>query len=531
MPSSSIDIIEQLNKLIEISLALSSNDKTQILLEKILLGAISIAGSDGGTLYLIEDKEIKIEIIYSASLKIYFNANNSGEFHFPRVPLFTEDGQPNLRNVVSYSYHKDQTINIEDAYDDANFDFSGTKIFDEKNKYHSKSFLAIPLKNHQHETIGVLQLINALDPKTQDIIAFDAISQRVIEALASQASVALTKQQLIDDLAMMFESLVKLIATAIDQKSPYTGGHCRRLPELTMMLAEAAHETNEGYLKDFKLTDEDRYELKIAGWLHDCGKITTPEFIIDKSTKLETIFDRIELLETRFEVLKRDAEIAALKHQINALKNRDYAEFELLSYGLEANITFLNEEFEFIRKCNTGGEFMDEADIRRIISLQQTIRWAKNGVEYPLLSDEEVKNLCVSRGTLTNEERAIINNHINVTISMLESIKFPKHLANVPEYAGGHHERIDGRGYPKGLKREEMSIQARAMAIADIFEALTASDRPYKKGKTLTESLSIMEKFKENNHIDPDLYDVFIKQKVYLKYANQFLKPDQIDID
>jgi HD-GYP domain-containing protein (c-di-GMP phosphodiesterase class II) len=522
-------IIPQLEKLIDIGIALSAEKDIGQLLEKILLGAKLITDADGGTLFLTQGDVVVMEIFQSDSLGLYFNDCTSNFMTKPSVPLYLENGEPNYHNVVSYSYHNDKTVNIQDAYDTANFDFSGTKAFDQKNNYHSQSFLAVPLKNHQGKTIGVLQLINATDPVTKDIVAFDPISQRFAEALASQAATVLTKQELISDLEDMFESMIKLVATAIDEKSPYTGSHCRRVPELTMLLTEAAHKTNHGYLRDFQLSEADRYELTVASWLHDCGKITSPEYVIDKSTKLETIFDRIHLVETRFELLKRDEEIALLKQQLAELQGNDHLSAHRQA-SLTNHIAQINDDFAFIKHSNIGGEFMSEADRQRLQSLK-ALNWTLNEVTTPLLNDEEFYNLSIRKGTLTTEERQIINHHINATIAMLESIKFPKHLQKVVEYAGGHHERMDGKGYPKGLSREQMSIPARAMAIADIFEALTAKDRPYKKAKPLSEALAILKKMKDENHIDPDLYDAFIEHKIYKTYAEMFLDKEQMDVD
>lgn len=527
-------ILGQVEKLTDIGIALSAEKDTTQLLEKILLGAKSITNSDGGTIYRVEGNTIKIEIIRSDSLGIYLGGGGNA-INIPNIPLFGENGKPNLKNVVCYSYHNNKTINIDDAYDASVFDFSGTKAFDRQNNYRSRSFLSIPLTNHQGEIIGILQLINAIDPETKRIVSFDPVSQRFAEALASQAATVLTKQQLIIDLENMFESVVKLVATAIDNKSPYTGGHCRRVPELVSMLAEAAHDTDHGYLQDFKLNEADRYELTIASWLHDCGKIITPEYVIDKATKLETIFDRIHLLEARFEILKRDMEIAHLKEQLARATCRiaptdNKTPSPELEQTLLANIAQLNNDLAFLHCCNAGGEAMSDSDIARLKSLQK-FTLSLNNVDVPLLNDEEIYNLSIFRGTLTSEEREIINNHINVTISMLEAINFPKHLQHVVEYAGGHHERMDGKGYPNGLSREQMSIPARAMAIADVFEALTAKDRPYKSGKKLSEALFILKKMKEEQHIDPDLYDAFIEQKIYKKYAEKFLDDVQNDID
>lgn len=518
-------IIEHLDKLIEISIALSEEKTQEELLEMILRGAKSITNADGGTLYLIEDNQAKMNILHSNSLNIHLGGTSNSPINLPSIPLYLDNGSPNYSNVVSYTYHHNKAVNIPDVYHNTLFDFSGAKKFDKLNKYQSKSFLAIPLKNHENDTIGILQLINAISPELQNIIEFDSISMRFTEALASQAAMVLTKQRLISELEKMFDSLIELIASAIDDKSPYTGGHCRRVPELTSLIAEAAHNSQSDYLKNFQLSNSDRYQLKVAGWLHDCGKLTTPEYVVDKATKLETIYDRIETVETRFEVLQRDIEIKHLKEQINALQQGEIVDSINHSQAQEK----LTADLNFIKKSNTGSEFMPPGAQERIKEIAQRT-WVKAGKELPFLSTDEVLNLNISRGTLTNQERDIIQKHISTTIAMLNKINFPKHLQNVPEYAGAHHERMDGKGYPNKLTREQMSIPARAMAIADVFEALTAADRPYKEPKKLSEALLILEKMKEDNHIDPDIFDAFIQEKVYLKYSHQFLDDSQIDI-
>jgi HD-GYP domain-containing protein (c-di-GMP phosphodiesterase class II) len=388
----------------------------------------------------------------------------------------------------------------------------------------------VPLSDHEHELVGVLQLINAKDADSGAIIPFSPTDQRFIEALAAQAAVALTHQRLIAQLEELLESLVNLINIGIDEKSPYTGRHCQFVPELTMMLAEAVHNTETGPLADFRMNDGDRKELWLAGLLHDCGKITTPVHVVDKATKLETIFDRIAMIDTRFEVLLRDAEIAALQRKLalhgDAAASDAIAAIDAELAQLQAT---LRDERDFIRYANIGGEGMKAEDQERVRQIGKR-RWVgTDGAERDFFDADELLNLTIKFGTLTDAERKIINNHISMSIRMLEALPWPKHLKNVPEYAGGHHERMDGKGYPRGLTRDQMSIQARLMAIADIFEALTAKDRPYKKGKMLSESLRILGHFSLNGHIDPDLFDIFIRSKIYLEFARKNMDEKQID--
>jgi hypothetical protein len=291
-----------------------------------------------------------------------------------------------------------------------------------------------------------------------------------------------------------------------------------------MMLAEAAHAADSGPLAEFHLDDRGRYELRIAALLHDCGKITTPVHVVDKSTKLETIYDRIGLVATRMAAIKREAE-ASTWHAIAEGEPREAA-----LAGLQARQARMDDDLAFLRDVNRGGERLADEAVQRIHDIAARYRWTdESGQEQPFLSEEEVENLAIRAGTLTVAERDVINHHIVSTIHMLEQLPWPKHLLNVPEYAGGHHERMDGRGYPKGLRREQMSVQARIMGIADIFEALTAADRPYKPPMSLSQALQIMENLKRNGHIDPDLFDVFIAGGVPRRYGQRFLAPEQCD--
>lgn len=502
-----------------VGLSLSAERNHDRLIERILVEAKELCNADGGTMYLVDEKgdALKFVIMLNDTMRTVLGGTTGRRIELPPIPIHLADGQPNHHNVATYVVSTKTSVNIDDAYTASNFDFSGTKAFDVHNKYRSRSFLTIPMLNNANQVIGVLQLINARDRATGVVTTFNPLEQDIVESLASQAAIALDNQQLIQQQRRLMEAFIQMIAAAIDAKSPYTGGHCERVPIITEMLTKAACNATDGPFRDFDLTEEEWYELRIAAWLHDCGKVTTPVHVMDKATKLETICDRIEIVRTRFEIAKRDATIRHLQNGGHI----DDAE-------LIETLLSLESEIEFLIKANVGGEFIPPQDIQRIREIGARNIFIDGRLQ-PILTDDEVENLCVMRGTLTEGERLVINGHMVQTIRMLESLPFPRDLRRVPEYAGGHHETMDGKGYPKGLYGGDMSIPARIMAIADVFEALTAQDRPYKRGKTLSESMAIMARMKQQHHFDPDLVDLFVRSGVYREYAKKYLPPDLID--
>ncbi len=527
MEISKVDFSSLLKELTDIGVALSAEKDHGRLLEMILMKAMEVTRADGGSLYTrTEDNHLKFEIMLTESLGVHKGGTSDETIDFQPISLYKEDGTPNDHMVAAWAAISGETINIEDAYTSEKFDFSGTRKFDEKTGYRSKSFLTVPMTNHENELTGVLQLINAQDEDSGSVIPFSEFDQQVVESLSSQAAVTITNRSLIDAQKQLFDALIQLIANAIDEKSPYTAGHCRRVPVLTNMLADAACAMESGPLKDFQMTDVEKYELEVAAWLHDCGKITTPEYVVDKGTKLETIFDRIHLVDARFEILKRDAEIEALRRLAGQTAVDSVLEKDSV---YQQRLKWIEDSREFIGRCNIGGETITPEQTARIEQIAGERWWAPSGREERLLCDEEIQNLKIGRGTLSVREREIINNHVSVTIKMLESLPYPKHLRRVPEYAGGHHERMDGTGYPNRLTGSEMSLQARMVAIADVFEALTASDRPYKKAMPLSQSLMILGQMKVDGHIDADLFDLFVHDQIYLKYAHKHLDDKQID--
>ncbi|HYA13569.1 MAG TPA: HD domain-containing phosphohydrolase, partial [Syntrophales bacterium] len=324
----------------------------------------------------------------------------------------------------------------------------------------------------------------------------------------------------------LLESFIKTVAMAIDEKSPYTGGHVRRVSELTMAIAEKINESTEGPYAGVHFDEEKLKELRISAWLHDVGKITTPEYIIDKGKKLETIYDRVEALKARFEVLKRDYIIEELR-KVDPQKKGKSRKKVVDDYKIFTKD--LKRDFEFLSEINTGTKLMDEKMLNRLKRITAR-KWDLDGDSRKFLNDDELYNLSISQGTLTKEEKEIIKNHVNVTHKILSQLPFPKKLRNVTYYASAHHEKIDGSGYPFGLKGEQFPLQARIIALADIFDALTAKDRPYKKERTLSDAIKIMGYMVKEKHIDADLFELFIKERIYLNYAKRELTPHQIDI-
>ena len=509
---------------------LAATNDTQEIIERILEEAQDLTNSEGGTLYLVKNQNelnasLEFEIIKNIKLDIHMGGKSGPAIPFNGIQLTEDNGIENHHNVAAFSANSKEVVNIEDVYDNEKFDFSGARDFDKQTQYRTRSVLTLPLLNHQHEVIGVLQLVNARHPDTGDIIGFSEHYIPLLKGLALYAAIALNNQILVQNLKNLLDAFVKTIAKAIDAKSPHTSGHCQRVPLLMELIAEAACDDTDQY-QDFELNDEEWYELRVSAWMHDCGKLATPDSVLDKSTKLHKMLDGIKLIEARFAALKSQLYI---KHLQELASNPD--EKSQLEDYYQSDIHKLDDDLQFVRISNKGGEFMSEESKERIRQIALYTWTDSLGDEQPMLSRDEVENLCIERGTISHEERQIINNHMVVTIDMLEGLPFPKQLKRVPEYAGGHHEKMNGTGFPKGLTKDQMSIPARMMAIADIFEALTAKDRPYKDPMKISMSLNILRRMVDDEHIDGDLYTLFLKSRVWEKYAKQVLSPEQLDVE
>ena len=524
------DQLQHIQELTKIGLALSAEKDINKLLEMIVDQARALSNADAGTLYILEDdgQHLRFEILQNDTMSTRMGGTTGETIDFPKVPLFV-DRQPNYSNVSSYTALTGQIVNIPDVYEAEGFDFTGPRKYDAASGYRSKSMLVIPMKNHENSIIGVLQLLNAQDPQTDEVVAFSPEYVDLIASLASQAAVALTNTQLIQDLKNLFYAFIQSIATAIDAKSPYTRGHIDRVVDLTMMLADTVNTAESEPYRLVRLDDDQMEELRIAAWMHDVGKITTPEHVVNKSTKLETLIDRIGLIETRFELIAQNLENRYLKEKLDlvaggagrdALKQKDQEMAEALKR--------VDDDMALIRACNHPGEFLNDDKIAQLQTIARKTFSTGNG-DRPYLTEDELTNLTIRKGSLTSEERTVIEHHATMTAKILEELPFPKKLARVPEYASGHHEKLDGSGYPQGLNKDKLSLQSRIMAIADIFEALTARDRPYKKPMKLSQAVRIMGFMKKDNHIDPDLYDLFINSEIYREYAKKQMNPEQVD--
>ncbi len=518
------DVIEtaDVQRLIDIGVALSTEKNIEALLYKILSGARQITQAEAGTLYLLSDdeRELLFSFVQNDVLGLCESASDA-KLKWPSVFLYDNEGKPNNTQVSAHTALCGRTVSIPDVYDAKGFNFEGTKAFDRETGYRSRSMLIVPLRNHENELIGVMQLINAKDSATGKIVAFSAQARKLAEAIASQAAVALTNSLLIDDLETLLDSFIQTIAMAIDEKSPYTGGHVRRVADLTMRIARSINEAGGGRFASVFFSGDELRELRMAAWLHDVGKITTPEHVVDKCTKLEKVYDRIGDIKTRFELLKREYQLAMSE----AKQNRSGLSPEKVARELQT----LDEEYQFLVRINASSEFTQDEMIARVRKIAQR-QWSASAQTLPLLTEDEIYNLSIRRGTLNDEERSIINNHAAVTGRMLAKLPFPKKLRRIAEFAASHHEKLDGTGYPKGLKGDDLPLQARIIALADVFEALTATDRPYKKDKTLSEALLILKQMVDDHHIDPDLYELFVNDKIFLEYAYRELALHQIDM-
>ena len=519
------------HRLSEIGMALSAEQDRNRLLEMIVELARSITSADAGTLYIVEHTGMKLEfvVLQNDTMNVRLGGASGNPVTLPPVHLYKEDGEPNHANVSSHVALTREYVNIDDVYCAEGFDFTGTRRYDESTGYHSQSMLVMPMENHEHEIIGVLQLLNAKDKHTGQVVGFSQERLEAVRSLASQAAVALTNTQLINGLKELLYSFMQSIAAAIDAKSPYTRGHIDRVVDLTMRIAESINTQQEGPFAAVRFSTDEMEELKLAAWMHDVGKITTPVHVVDKSTKLEAIVDRIEMIRARFKLIGKALQVELLEKLLElAGQGATRTEMFSVTEEMEKRRQEMEADLSFIVSSNKPDEFMSDERIARVKEIAART-FDDNGELKPWLSADEVLNLCIRKGTLNDAERKIIEDHTVVTFDMLGRLPFPKRLARIPEFAGSHHEKLDGTGYPNHLTGDTLSLQARILAVADVFEALTAKDRPYKEPMKLSQAVKILGFMCKDKHVDADVFNLFLHSGVLRQYAEAHLNAEQID--
>jgi HD-GYP domain-containing protein (c-di-GMP phosphodiesterase class II) len=496
----------QLENLLTIGIALSSEKDHNKLLEMIISEARRITNADAGTLYLVEDKHLKIKIIHNLSMNTFLGGKGE-DVNLPPVPISPD-------YVSGYAALTGKSVNIPDVYQAKGFDFSGPQKYDQMTGYRTTSMLVIPLKNHLEEVIGVLQLINALEPESNKAIPFEPGYETVIEALASLAAIALTNMQLIQEIETLFESFVQVMVTAIDAQTPYNATHTQKVNRLCQLLAEEINRAASGAFAEIFISPDQVKQLTMAGWLHDIGKIATPLEVMNKATRLDTC---LPLVLQRLDYALEQEKNNALRRQLELWQAGQPEEAQKVEQEHQERLGRLQAARELVMKADNPATFIDENLRRELESVAKILYQTFEGKEANLLSEGELTCLTIPKGTLTDEERQIMEDHVLVTGKMLAKIPFTKKLARVPELARMHHEHLDGKGYPRRLSGDQIPLEARIIAIADIFDALTASDRPYKKGMPAEKALEIMGFMVKEGKLDGQLMDLFIDKQVWGK--------------
>lgn len=520
------DQLKHIQQLTKIGQSLSSETDLDKIFDMILDEGVAFTKADGATIYKVNDDAtaLDFELVYNATLSTR-QGGSHGKVDWPAVPLYDEDGNPKLSHIVSAVYHKKHSLVFDDVYEAKGYDISGTVRFDQSTNYRCKAMLTIPLKDHEDTVLGVIQFINPIDDDGL-VTSFSPEHKAMLSSLASQAAIALSNRRLIGSLEGLLMEFMRSIAGAIERKSKYSSAHITRVAQLTDMMAERINQDSQGAFADVHFSDDELKEISMAGWMHDVGKIITPEFVMDKSTKLERIMDGIEIIIQRITTMK--TLLKYIRHKMDKAEYTVFCKEHFPAPMQEDPFLYLDQVAAFIRDLNIGAEFVSDEDIARMNEIA-TINFRYEDISYFVLDESDVENLSIRRGTLNPEELKIMRAHVSVTWEMLSKLSFPKKYKNVAFYAATHHEALNGKGYPKGLDKDDLPLQSRMIAVADIFEALTSADRPYKTPKSLSESLGIMANMVKFGHLDKDLVDFFMDSGLYMQYAHEYMKPEQID--
>lgn len=464
-------------RILNIGIGLCTEKNPNRLLELILENGMKITHCDASTLYLFENNQLVFKIMKTLSMGISRGADGEPVRDMPPVPMI--EG-----NVCAYTAIHRKIVNIPDVYNSDRFDFSGPKEYDTLTGYHTRSQLVIPIENNENELLGVLQLINAMDEEG-NVIPFDRQYELIIRSLASMAAIELSNLSYVEELKIQLRSFVEAFATAVDERTPYNGSHTRKVAEYAGILAEYINKRHRaGECEEF--FDEERKEkLILAALLHDIGKMIIPLKVMNRATRLDKDIDQVE---ERFRLLDSYYEIDMLRGRITE------AEYERQTADLK-------EELVFIHQIDTMG-FLDDENYEHVKRLAEKKYRKEDGTVTPYLTEKEIGCLSIRRGTLDDEDRKLMESHAAMTGKILDKVRFHKNYSMVPKWAANHHEFLDGTGYPNHLSGDEIDLETRILTITDIYDALTSSDRPYKKPMPEEEAIEVLRRMAEEGKLE-----------------------------
>lgn len=470
---------DELREVVEICTELSMVKDKHRLLEKMLIEAMNISECDAGTIYLYRDETLEFMVMKTLSMGVS-NGENGEKIDLPPVPL--KEG-----NVCAYSAIHHELINIPDVYTSDRFDFSGPKKYDAITGYRTGSMLVIPMMDGEDQLVGVLQLMNKLD-KDHVICTFTEDDEFAIRSLGSIAAVLLSNMSYLEELKAQMESFVQAFATAVDERTPYNGSHTRKVAEYAGILADYINQKYESGESSEYFSEKRRSQLFMSAMLHDIGKMIVPLSVMNKETRLD---GRMNLLEDRFEILSLSYERDMLANKITKEENQTMQQY-------------LKDSLAFIKEVNVAG-FLHEEKMNRIVEIASHKYIKANGEQVAFLTEDEVNCLCIQKGTLTDEERQLMESHVVMTQKILEKVRFRKSYEKVVQFASTHHEFLNGTGYPNHLTREDLELESRILTVVDIYDALTSTDRPYKKPIPRDKAFSILYSMVMEGKLDEQL--------------------------
>lgn len=464
-------------KVLKIGISLSTDRDPQHILETILDSGMQITGCDAGTVYLSREGSLAFFLMKTLSMGVSKGTGGSPIKDMPPVPMREE-------NVCAYAAMRRETVNIPDVHHSGRFDFSGPRRYDAMTGYHTVSMLVVPMENADGELLGVLQLMNALDGN-KNPVPFDSRFEIIIRSLGSLAAVELTNIQYMGEIKAQLRSFVEAMATAIDERTPYNGTHTRNVAQYVLLLAGLMNQKHAQGTCEKYFSERDLEQLELAALSHDIGKLIIPRSVMDRADRLG---GGLGIIKARFSMLE-------------AFYERDFYKGALTEEAFRASVRELRESLEFIARID-GAAFLEEKDYERVQRLAEEYYADGEGKRIPYLTREERYALSVRRGTLTQEARRLMESHVQMTEKILSKVHFHKSYNRIVQWACGHHEMLDGSGYPRHLKGDEIALETRMITAADIYDALTGEDRPYKKPVSREKAFAILHDMAEEGKLD-----------------------------